>query len=169
MLESFAAWLGATPFSAFVAGQAWVVPSVQTVHILSVAVVMGAVAIINLRTLGVLERGQTFAGLATRFVAPTLIAIVVLAATGFVLIAAEPTRAIFRYVFWAKLGLLLLALVLSGLLLRGLKTRPVWSDAALPTPALYRLLALVNLATWLAVIVAGRWIGYAQGWPGSPA
>ena len=169
MLERFAAWLGATPFSAFVAGQAWVVPSVQTLHILSVAVVMGAVAVVNLRTLGVLERGQTFAALAKRFVAPTLTAIVVLAATGSVLIAAEPTRAIFRYVFWAKLGLLLLALVLSALLLRGLKNLPVWSDAALPAPALYRLLALVNIATWLAVIVAGRWIGYAQGWPGSPA
>ena len=45
MLEAFASWLGATPLTAFIENQAWVVPTVQVVHILAITVVMGAVEI----------------------------------------------------------------------------------------------------------------------------
>ena len=81
MLESFAAWLGHTPLNAFVAGQAWVVPLVQTIHILAIALVMGSIAIVHLRVLGLIERGQSVGALAARFVPPSVGAIVILALT----------------------------------------------------------------------------------------
>jgi len=58
MLDAFAAWLGKTPLSAFVAGQDWVVPTVQTVHILAISVVVAAVVILHLRVLGVIEQNR---------------------------------------------------------------------------------------------------------------
>ena len=169
MLESFAAWLGRTPLSAFVAGEAWVVPTIQTVHILAIAVVMGSVAILHLRVLGIVERRQSIGALAARFVPPSAAAIVVLAITGFLMIASEPTRALFRYVFWVKMTLLLAAIALTAVLLVGLKTADVFDDPARPAPIPFRILALVVLLIWLAIIVTGRWIGYAEGWPGSPS
>lgn len=168
MLESFAAWLAATPLSAFVANQAWVVPTVQTIHILAVATVMGAVVIVHLRVLGVVERRQSIGSLAARFVPPSAAAIVILAITGFLMIAGEPTRAIFRYVFWAKMGLLLTVIALTAALLGGLKASGAADDARRPVPLAYQALAVLALLVWVAIIVAGRWIGYAQGWPGSP-
>jgi len=168
MLETFAAWLAGTPLSAFVANQAWVVPTVQTVHILAVATVMGAVVIVHLRVLGIVERRQSIGSLAARFVLPSAAAIVILAITGFLMIAGEPTRAIFRYVFWAKMGLLLTVIGLTAALLGGLKASGVTDDAQRPVPLPYQALAILALLIWVAIIVAGRWIGYAQGWPGSP-
>jgi len=169
MLEHFAAWLAATPLSAFVAGQAWVVPTVQTLHILAVCVVMGAAVVLNLRVLRVVERDQSIGSLAARFVPPSAVAIVILAITGLLMIAGEPTRAIFRSVFWWKMGLLAAAIALTAGLLAGLKAQGVWDDAQTPTPVAFRGLAVGLLLVWVAIIIAGRWIGYTEGWPGSPS
>ena len=169
MLESFAAWLGRTPLSNYVASQAWVVPTVQTVHILAITVVVAAALVFSLRVLGVVERGQSVGALAARFARPSIVAIVVLALTGLLMIAGEPTRAIFRYVFWWKMALITLAIALTASLLAALKTQGVWADPRASIPLLYRVLAVGLLLVWLAIIIAGRWIGYAQGWPGSPA
>jgi hypothetical protein len=168
MLESFAAWLGHTPLNAFVAGQAWVVPLVQTIHILAIALVMGSIAIVHLRVLGLIERGQSVGALAARFVPPSVGAIVILALTGFLMISGEPTRALFRYVFWAKMALVLAVVALTAVLLAGLKASAVWSDARASAPIVWRVLAALVLLVWFAIIVAGRWIGYSEGWPGSP-
>jgi hypothetical protein len=168
MLESFAAWLARTPLSAFVAGEAWVVPTVQTVHILAIAIVMGSVAIVHLRVLGLVERRQSIGALAARFVPPSIAAIIVLAITGFLMIASEPTRALFRYVFWAKMTLLLVAIALTAVLLAGLRASGAADTAGKAAPVPYRMLAVLVLLIWLAIIVTGRWIGYAQGWPGAP-
>ncbi len=169
MLESFAAWLGGTPLTAFLENQSWAVPTVQIFHILAITVVVGAATIVNLRIVGVIERGQSIAALTARFAAPSIVALAVLAATGFLLIAAEPTRAIFRYLFWAKMALLLAAVGLTAGLLAGLKEGGgAFSDPAARVAAPYRLVAVLILLLWAAIIVAGRWIGYAEGWPGSP-
>jgi hypothetical protein len=168
MLESFAAWLGHTPLNAFVAGEAWVVPLVQTIHILAIALIMGAVAILHLRVLGVIEKGQSVGALAARFVPPSAWAIVVLAVTGFLMISGEPTRALFRYVFWAKMALIVVVIALTSVLLGGLRASAIWSDPTARAPIPSRILAGFVLLIWFAIIVAGRWIGYAEGWPGSP-
>ncbi len=169
LLTRFSSWLTATPLSAFVAGQAWVVPTVQVAHILAIAVVMASVLIINLRVLGLISPSQSLGALIHRFVAPAGAAIIVLALTGLLMIAGEPTRAIFRYVFWTKMALLAVALGISAALLTGLRASGVASDAGRPVPAVYRGLAVAGLLVWLGIIVAGRWIGYAGGWPGSPS
>jgi hypothetical protein len=169
MLEHFATWLAATPLSTFVADQAWVVPTVQTVHILAIAVVMASVLILNLRVLGLVSSGQSIAALSKRFIAPAGVSILVLAATGFLMIAGEPTRAIFRYVFWAKMALLLAAIAITTVLLTGLRANGVAADISRPIPTAYRGLAIAGLLVWVAIIITGRWIGYAEGWPGSPS
>ena len=168
MLESFAAWLAGTSLTTFIENEAWVVPTLQVTHILSITIVTGAVAIMNLRILGVIEQDQAIGALAARFVPPSAIALLVLAVTGFLLIAGEPTRAIFRYVFWAKMALLALAILLSAGLLAGLSANGTATQPNARAPVPYRILAGLGLVIWLAIIVAGRWIGYAQGWPGSP-
>jgi len=169
MLEGFAAWLGKTPLSAFVAGHDWVVPTVQTVHILSMSVVVIGVLVLNFRVLGLVEKAQPIGALAHRFVAPSIAAILVLAITGFLMIAGEPDRALFRYVFWVKMGLIVAAMMMTALMLQGLRATPAWVDTQSPPPRLYKGLAALLLLVWLAVIIAGRWIGYAEGWPGSPS
>jgi len=168
MLNAFADWLGRTPLTSYIENAAWVVPTVQVVHILAITVIMGAVAIVNLRILGIIERGQSIGALTARFLPPSIVALAVLAATGLLMIAGEPTRAMFRYVFWAKMAMIAAVILLTAGLIASLKASAAFADPAARAPAASKALAVVGLLIWAAIIVAGRWIGYAQGWPGSP-
>jgi hypothetical protein len=165
-LVDFTTWLSGTWLTAFVAGHFWVVPTLQTIHILSVAVVLAGVVLINLRILGAIEGQQSVSAVLDRFLLPIAVAVIVLAVTGALLIAGEPTRALFRVIFWVKLALILVAGSLTW------SHRSAFSgeagEAATAT-VLRKGVAVTALLLWLAVIVAGRWIAYVEAWPGAPA
>ena len=93
-------------------------------------------------------------------------AVVVLALTGVVLISGEPTRAPFRVIFWVKLALVLVGVLLTWSLPALARRRGVDESGA--ATADLKLIAVATLFVWAAVIVAGRWIGYANPWPGAP-
>ncbi|CAN5187342.1 hypothetical protein BH10PSE13_BH10PSE13_10380 [soil metagenome] len=163
-LAGFAAWLGGTPLTALVAGHFWIVPTLQTIHILAVAVVLVSVLLINLRVLGLMEGAQPVGGVLDRYLRPTGIGVLVLAVTGFLLIAGEPTRAIFRILFWVKMLLIVIAFTLTW------SHRPAFAVAGPGESAsgARKAIAIAALLAWLAVIVAGRWVAYVEAWPGAP-
>jgi hypothetical protein len=167
MLNAFAAWLLRTPVTAFLENAAWAVPTIQTLHILCIAIVFGGAVFINLRVFGLIERDQPAEAVLGRFLPPMAIAIVILAATGALLIASEPNRALFRVVFWVKMGLILLAVAATWTQRRLILAGSGRGGGA--TPVSVRLVAGLTLLLWIGVIFTGRWIGYATGWPGSPS
>lgn len=166
VLVRFTDWLAATSLSHTVAEKFWIVPALQTVHILCVAVVLAGVVLINLRIVGLLDRGQPVPALLDRFLPPIGVAVGVLAFTGVLLIAGEPTRALFRVVFWTKMALIVAAVALTWSHRSAFRTV---GDAAVVATPTRKLVAIVALLLWLAVIVAGRWIAYVEAWPGAPA
>jgi hypothetical protein len=167
MLNAFAAWLYKTPVTVFLENAAWAVPTIQTVHIISIAVVFGGAMFITLRVFGLLETGQSFKAVLDRFLPPMAGAIVVLFGTGCLLVASEPNRAMFRTVFWVKMALVAAAALLTW--------SQRWASPAAASEAVAtvgvrgRAIAAVSVALWVAVIFAGRWIGYATSWPSAPA
>ena len=165
-LVHFTSWLSGTGLTNTVASHFWIVPTLQTIHILSVAVVLIGVLLVNLRILGVAERSQPVGAVLDRFLTPVAVAILVLAATGALQIAAEPTRALFRSIFWIKMGLIIAAAALTW------SHRPAFAvadgGATAAAPPARKAIALVALLLWLAVVVAGRWIAYTNAWPGAP-
>ncbi len=48
-LGRFCQWLEQTPLSLFAQSHGWVVPSIQTIHILAISAVAGSALMINLR------------------------------------------------------------------------------------------------------------------------
>lgn len=165
LLIHFTGWLTGGWLNLAVATHSWVVPTLQTIHILSVAVVLSGVLLINLRIVGVVDRRQPILAVLDRFLQPVTIAVAILAVTGALLIAGEPTRALFRTIFWIKMLFILIALGLTW------SHRAAFSLAGAGTAATpgRRIVAFAALLLWLAVIVAGRWIAYVDAWPGAPS
>jgi hypothetical protein len=58
-LNHFCAWLDQTPVSQIIQTKAWIVPAVQTVHILAIAVVATSALMVDLRVIGVFGRDQS--------------------------------------------------------------------------------------------------------------
>lgn len=171
LLVNFAAWLGQTPISGLVTAQSWIVPALQVVHIFGVAAVLVAALHIHLRALNLVESDLPFPEVAARYLAVGWIALGALALTGFLLIASEPNRAIFRTVFWVKLALVAAASVTTALqsqIAAKIVAHGGGSSAANGQARARTALAAVSALFWVLAVFAGRWIAYADPWPGAP-
>ena len=159
-LHAFCAWLANTPLSLLIQNVAWIIPSVQTIHILSVAIVASSAAMIDLRLLGVVGRGHPTADFATRFLPWIWWTLIVLLCTGTILIIGEPARSLQNAAFQLKMCLLILAMGTTLLLQRPLSKDPAYWELTPGHVARGRLLAVVSILLWVGIIFAGRWIAY---------
>jgi len=155
-LDRFCWWLEQTDASQAIQSTAWVVPAVQTVHILAIATVLGAVLMLNLRLLGLAGVDQPLARQSQRYLPVIWWTLPVLLITGMVMIVGEPARSLKNPVFQLKMALLLAAMAVTALHQLRLARRH-----ALPTGrGIALLIALPSLALWAAIVFAGRWIAY---------
>ena len=104
-LDAFCAWLARTPLSQTLQSAEWIIPTVQTVHILAVAAVISSVLMIHLRLLGLRAREQPLAAVTARFLPFVWWPLPVLLLSGSILITAEPARSLQNPVFALKMSL----------------------------------------------------------------
>lgn len=152
--------LGQTPLSLAMATSPWVVPTMQSIHIISIAVIFTSVLIIALRVLGLAWAGQSIRQTADRFAPWAWIALVVLAATGVVLILAEPLREILAISFWLKMLLVVVAIVVSVRFLRLVRRNEAFAAPDGVADTTMRRKTVATLAIWIAIIFLGRFIAY---------
>jgi hypothetical protein len=128
-------------------------PFVNAAHVVGLATLFGAILPLDLRLLGFF-REVPLAGLA-RALRPVAAAGLALAVvTGLALFSAGAVGYAGMPLFWLKMGLVALGAA-NALLLSG----PRLAVASLGRQ---RLAGAASVATWLAVIVAGRWLGYLE-------
>ncbi len=157
MIPAFCDWLSNTPVSMVIQNLFWVIPTVQTVHILAIATVMASVVMLDFRLLGVTGRSQSIPEVAHRFLPWVWGAVAVLLASGSLLIIGEPGRELLSEVFWAKMTLLACALTLTGIFQYALRNGgSFWERRRIVT----RVAAVVSLLLWCSILAAGRWIAY---------
>jgi len=161
-VSPFFTWLAATPVSQTIQSVTWIIPAVQTVHILCVAAVMVSVLLVNLRLLGVAPRDMTIDATLRRFLPAVWWPLPILLATGATLIVAEPERALENPVFVLKMSLLLAGTLLTFGCGWVVRHRPGFWDRDVRRRGLAQLLATASLLIWAAIVFAGRWIAYVQ-------
>src|SRR6266849_7558288 len=88
-MGGFAQWLAGTSFSHGVHRTLWLIPVLQSIHILGIAVVLSSVAMIELRIVGVVK-SQTMIQTAHRFLQWLWAGLILLASSGILLIVGEP-------------------------------------------------------------------------------
>jgi hypothetical protein len=161
-LDAFCAWLKETPLSVTLQSVEWVVPAVQTVHILAIAAVAGAALAVAFRSLGLSARDRTTSAVAAQFLPVVWGALPVLLATGLVLIVAEPARALENPVFWTKMTLLGTAIVVTAVYHLPLRRDAAFWDGSVTRKRATKVLAITSLLLWTGIIFAGRWIAYVD-------
>lgn len=149
-----------TDFSIAIASAEWVIPTVQSIHILAIAVLMSATAMVNLRLAGFIGRETSVRQLADRSLPWLWWSLPVLLGTGVVMVIGEPARELTNAYFWSKMAMVLLAVVLTILLRRLLDDCP-YREMAPAKRRITRAISLISLALWLAIIFCGRWIAYS--------
>jgi hypothetical protein len=159
-LKGFSDWLAAAPVSLTLQGVSWLVPTVQTLHILAIAAVLTSASMINLRLAGVGARTLTLAAATARFVPWVWSAVVVLALSGSILIVIEPRRPLTNPVFFLKLALIVAVALVMLATSWPLRRDALYWERSVARRRLGWSIAVLSTALWIGVICAGRWIAY---------
>jgi hypothetical protein len=160
-LRAFADWLSNTPLSQGIQDTAWIIPSMQSIHILAIAIVMSSAVMVFLRLLGVVMRDQPIAAVTDRFLPWIWYTLIVLLLSGSVLIIGEPGRSLTNSVFQLKMLMLIGVIACALLTQRPLRTNATFWESTAGARAGAKLVAIVSLGLWSGIIFAGRWIAYA--------
>jgi len=161
-LSELSKWLAATPLSHTIQTTSWIVPTIQIIHILGVAVVFSSAVLVNLRIWRLLERDIPLTRVARRFLPPIWPALLILLITGSLLIIGEPRRSLLNSTFYLKMALLAFAIMLTAGLQRSISLSPDSWDKDRRRRLAARFAATASIAVWCGILFAGRWIAYTQ-------
>lgn len=160
MVESLCDWLAHTALSQLLARTAWFVPAVQTFHILSVAVVITTLSMLDFRLLNLTRSGPPLPLLARAFLPWTWRALGVLLVTGILLTITEPSRELLNNAFRLKM-LLVAGLAGVTFAFQRVTVRDPQSWQSSPRRRWLACgIAVVSLLLCVSIVAAGRLIAY---------
>jgi hypothetical protein len=159
-LLKFCEWLSNTSWSVSLRDGTYDYPVLLIIHVLSIALFGGMVAIGNLRVLGAAMRSVPVSQVIEQFRPWKWIGFGVLLVTGILLSVSDPVEYGGNVMYWISL-LLLLAAGVNALVFRFGIYRSVasWDDVPI-TPLSARRWAGISLALWIALVFAGRAIAF---------
>ena len=134
----------------------WLFPVIATIHLMGLAVIGGAVLLVDLRLLGLGLRAQPVAQLARDAERWLIGGLIVMVSTGLLLFMCFATKYYYLTFFWVKLAALILVTVFAF----SVRRRVAMADEAQVRPLWNRLVAAVSLSLWTIVALGGRWIGF---------
>jgi hypothetical protein len=161
ILSDVSKWLAATSLSHTIQTAGWIIPALQTIHILCVAVLFSSAVLVDLRIWRLFLRDLPLRDVGRRFLPLIWLVVLILLVTGGLLIIGEPRRSLLNATFYIKMALLAFALALTGLLQWSLASPGFW-DKDNARRVAGRLAATASLLAWCGVIFAGRFIAYTQ-------
>lgn len=135
----------------------WAFAVIESVHLLALAALGGAILLVDLRMLGLGLRDQPVATLARSAQPVLVLSALTLIVTGAGLFASEAVKCYYSTPFLVKMSTLGPALVFTFTVRR----RVTSLDDSSPRPSWHKLVSLLSLALWFTVAAAGRWIGYS--------
>jgi uncharacterized protein DUF6644 len=157
MLFNFIRWAEASALHDAIANSPWAFAAIESVHLLALAAIGGAVLVVDLRLLGLGLKSQPVPELARNAYPWFVGSLLVMIATGIPLFFSEPTKCYYSTPFWVKMGSLVLAMLFAFTIRR----KVTFADENHVGPAMCKLVALVSLALWFGVGAGGRWVGFS--------
>lgn len=160
-ITRFLEWLQALPLAVFIHKTPWAFTTIEVIHIFAVSMVIGTVAIVDLRLLGFASTRRPFAELSRQVLPFTWAAFVLAVAAGSLLFISRATDYFANAVFWVKMSLIVVAGI-NMAIFEFVTVRDVqkWNlDPTPPRPA--RLAGGLSITCWVLVVVFGRLIAFS--------
>ena len=161
MLDPFLAWLESTSLSVWIVESPSLLafPGILTLHAIGMGFAVGINAALDLRILGVAPGVPV--GEMRRFVPMLWFGFWLNAVSGVLLLIGYPTKALTNPVFYLKLALIAVGMVLFVRISRRVFHDGVELDTLEPDASRrLRRLAIVSIVCWSGAIFAGRFLAY---------
>ena len=159
-IYAFIDWCDATFISQTIQQSLWLFPVIESVHLLGLALLGGAVLVMDARLLNLGLTRQSVEAVARMTWRWLLLGIALMLATGIPLFLSETEKLYNSDSFWVKMYALGFILLLTFTLKRrflfggtqGESVRLGWYGG---------LLGGVSMSAWFVVAAAGRWVGFS--------
>lgn len=158
-MDGWAAALASTPLSRQLREAAWLYPLLEIAHILGFVLLVGSIAMFDLRLLGA-ARNLSVSALGAHLRKWSLGSVAVVAPSGALLFTANPQELAGNPVFALKLGAIALAALNAAAYQLGAHRTVSGWDTGAPSPLRARLHALASLTLWPTTIACGRLLAY---------
>jgi len=141
----------------------WMFPLLETVHVFSLIAVLGTIALVDWRLIGLASREHSVTALSRQALPWTCGGFVLAVVSGALMTVGQAGEYITNPAFQLKLLLMALAgLNMAAFHVIPWKTVSHWDAAAPPTVAA-RVAGVLSLTLWIGVIACGRWIACTHG------
>jgi hypothetical protein len=141
-------------------GWEWLFPIVETLHVISLAMVFGSIAMVDLRLVGATSRNSAMSRLSGEVLPYTWGAFICAIVTGTLLFISKAHVYFYNLQFQLKFLCMLLAGMNMAVFHFGTYRRVLEWDDRHPPPRAARLAGALSIALWIGVIFFGRWIGF---------
>jgi hypothetical protein len=136
-------------------------PWIESAHVLMVAIVLGTIAMVDLRLMGVSAHRRGARQLIVDMLPFTWVAFALAVVTGGLLFMSNATAFYESMPFRFKMLAILLAGINMAIFhMTAYRNIGDWDDQ-LPTPKSARLAGLTSIILWVVIVFLGRWIGYS--------
>lgn len=150
-------WLEHTSWSAAIRQSAWLYPFLEIIHIVGIVLLAGAAFMFDLRLLG-FSKHLGIKELERHLLPWSVRGALLVVPSGFLLFITNAGTLGYDPVFWTKMGLLILA-ASNGLIFHKMICRaPDGTNISFPAAA--KVVAVLSLILWIAVIACGRLLAY---------
>jgi hypothetical protein len=137
-------------------------PLIESVHVLSICLVVGSILVVDLRLLGLASVNRPVSRIANGILPLTWGAFAIAVASGSLLFISNATKYLENGYFVAKI-LLICAAGLNMAVFHAISARdlPKWeNEKTLPLSA--QLAGGLSILLWVSVVTCGRWIGFTM-------
>jgi len=137
-------------------------PLIESVHVLSICLVVGSILVVDLRLLGLASINRPVSRVTSGILPLTWTAFAIAVSSGGLLFISNATKYLENGFFVAKI-FLILAAGLNMVVFHAISARdlPKWEhETALPLRA--RLAGGLSILLWVSVVTCGRWIGFTM-------
>ena len=164
-MNDFAVWLSTTLPSVFIQNhEVWMIPVIQSLHIIGIGIAVGSALMMTLRVLGWVGMDQTVLAIQRRFGPWLTGALCLLLASGGLLIVAEPVRELVTLSFWLKMVFVAVLTVLATMFQASVsRSQDRWEQGFARRRSV-RLAAVLIFVVLGCIIILGRLIAYDHIW-----
>jgi hypothetical protein len=155
-------WIHETAFATAIRESSFLFPWIESVHVLALTIVVGSIAVVDLRLLGVTSMTRSVASLTAEVLPVTWLAFAAAVMTGASLFASHAIGYAENLEFRMKM----LLLVVAGMNMMSFhwvmrRAAVDWDESGV-APWQGRVAGSISLLLWIGIVAFGRWIGFSN-------
>lgn len=159
-IKTLAKQIETTSLGTAISQSAWMFPTIETIHVIAIVLVVGSIAILDLRLLGLSWTRRPVVEVAGEVLPWTWSAFIVAVLTGSLMFVSAASKYAVNPPFLLKMGLMGLAGINMAVFHRiSFPQADGWMPGE-KTPAAARLAGALSLVFWIAIVACGRLIGF---------